>query len=526
MESNIEMYSEGQGQKKSLWAATCEIEKRDPLLEEYSESEAVIIGAGMAGVLTGCMLQEKGIDTVIVESCRIGGGVTGYTTAKITSQHNLIYDRLITDLGIKKARQYATANQNAIDGFRRFVRDKAIDCGLEDRPAYLYTLKAERIKDLENESESAKKLGIPNTLLKKPGSCGADGWGLPFSAEAALKFYDQAQFHPLKFLGPITNSLKIYENTKVIDVLPAESGTAPNKSGKSIVVTERGKIAARYVVFTCHYPFLILPGYYFARQYQDRAYILALSAASQVNGLYIGIDQPAWSFRNYEDLLLFAGGSHRTGQNEKGGNYQAMRDEAKKLFPEAKECYAWSTQDCMPLDGVPYIGQYAGDKPGWFVATGFQKWGMTSSMIAADIISSDILNKPYEIAKEGAEVFSPQRFTAPKSYNELWEDVKIIGSGLLREIFSIPEKEAAAVMPQHGGVVEYDGKKSSVFRDDNNTLHAVFSKCTHMGCQLAWNPEEKSWDCPCHGSRFNIGGHVVSGPAVKDLERVDKNAIK
>ncbi len=507
--------------RESLWTATCQIDKREALkVEESIEVEAVVIGAGLAGVLTAYMLQQKGVDTIVLESNRIGSGVTRYTTAKITSQHNLIYDRLISDFGMEKARQYAAANQRAIDFFRKFVQEKAIDCQLEEKPAYLYTLQKEKVKQLQKESEAATKLGIPNALLQSWELTAENGWGLPFIAEAALRFDRQAQYHPLKFLKAMAQGLKIYEDTRVLDMQLRGSATAPQESEKSILTTNRGAVTARHVVFACHYPFLvILPGYYFARLYQDRAYVLALAGCPQVNGLYLSIDQEGWSFRNYKDFLLLAGGSHRTGENEKGGNYQSLRTAAKEWFPESTERYAWSTQDCMPLDGVPYIGQYAADRPNWYVATGFQKWGMTSSMIAADIISSMITKRPFEIATEGVDIFSPQRFTVPVSAEELWKDVKTIGGGLLREIFSFPEEEAADIKRGHGAVVEYKGEKLGVFRDEEGRLHKVSTKCQHMGCQLAWNPEERSWDCPCHGSRFDINEDVISGPAVKPLER-------
>lgn len=497
---------------ESLWTTTCAMEKREKLSDNFLEVESVVIGAGMAGILIAYMLQEKGIETVVVEADSIGSGTTGFTTAKITSQHDLIYDRLISGNGEEKARQYASANQRAIDYFRQLIKAGNIDCDLEDKAAYLYTTKDDGMTKLQDEAEAAAKLGLPAALFTGDQLVPANE-GLPVKMKAALQFPGQAQFHPLKFLKGISRDLKIYENTRIIDV--QEEGEAGSRSGKSILITESGKISARHVIFACHYPFLILPGYYFARMYQDRTYIIAFSNAPQINGMYLDIDQPGWSFRNYKDLLLVVGSSHRTGENDKGGNYKTIRDQAGKWFPQAQEHYAWSTQDCMPLDGIPYIGNYASDKPNWYVATGFQKWGMTSSMVAADIISSMITKKPFEIASDGIEVFSPQRFTVPVSAKELWDDVKTIGGGLLREIFSIPEEEAAAIRKGHGGVVDYEGEKLGVYRDQDNALHTVSTKCSHMGCQLAWNPEEKSWDCPCHGSRFDIGGNVISGPAIK-----------
>ncbi|HZK01427.1 MAG TPA: FAD-dependent oxidoreductase [Anaerovoracaceae bacterium] len=513
------------GQKDSLWTSTCKIEDRESLTSDYIEAEAVVIGAGLAGVLTAYMLKERGVDVLVLESNKVGSGTTGYTTAKITAQHDLIYDRLISSKGMEEAKQYAVANMRAIETFSQLISQKGIECEFEEKTANLYTINKENIGKLQKEAVAATKLGIPNALLKQKDLTANSGWGLPFPAEASLQFFKQAQYHPLKFLKAMAEDLKIAENTRVIDVQHGGTATASQESEKSIIITGSGKITARYVVFACHFPFLIFPGYYFARMYQDRTYALALRGGPQVNGLYLSVDQPVWSFRNYEDYLIIVGGAHRTDENEMGGRYQIMRSEAAKWSPNGIEEYAWSTQDCMPLDGVPYIGPYASDRPNWYVATGFQKWGMTSSMVAADIISSMITKKPYEVAIEGADVFLPQRFTVPASAKELWDDIKTIGGGLLSEIFSMPEEEAISIEAGQGGIVDYKGEKVGVFRDENNKLHIVPTKCSHMGCQLSWNPEEKSWDCPCHGSRFDIDGNVISGPAIKPPGTLGANSI-
>ncbi|GAB1475863.1 FAD-dependent oxidoreductase [Bacillota bacterium] len=507
--------AKGSGQRDSLWTSTCKTGGRSSLPEDYSEREAVVIGGGMAGILTAHMLKEKGLDTVILESDRIGSGTTGYTTAKITAQHNLIYDRLISSEGIEKARQYARANMQALSNYRKIISERNIDCSFEEKPAYLYTLEKEGAEELKKEAEAAIKLGIHGEFLEASDLNREKGWGLPFTAEAALRFSGQAQFHPLKFLKAIAQDLNIFESTRVTDVQLAGSASAPQDSERSVVITEKGQISARYVIFTCRFPFLIMPGYYFARMYQDRSYFLGLRGCPDVNGLYLGIDKPAWSFRNHEDILLFGGLSHRSGENEEGGYFKALRDQAARWYPGAEELYAWSTQDCMPLDGVPYMGVYAQDRPNWYVASGFQKWGMSSSMVAADIISSAIAGKPFEVATEGADVFSPHRFTVPVSAKKLWDDVKTISVGLVSEVFSMPNGEAASVEPGHGGVVEYKGEKTGIYRDESGKVFAVATRCSHMGCQLAWNPDELSWDCPCHGSRFNILGEVISGPAIK-----------
>ena len=454
---------------QSLWSDTCIIETRDPLSGENISIEAAIIGAGLVGVLTAYMLQARGVETVVVDANRIGSGVTQNTTAKITSQHNLIYDRLIKDFGKEKAEQYARANQGAIERYRELVLEKGIKCDMVDMPAYLYTLENENMESIRAEAEAARQLGIPAVYIEEK-DLDSTSWGLPFSVKAAVRFDRQAQFHPLKFLKAIASGLTVYENTKVLDVDPDCN-----------LITNQGKINAKHVIFACHYPFINIPGYYFLRMHQERSYVLALSGAKDVGGMYLGVDKKSYSFRNQGDLLILGGSGHRTGENEDGGCYNALRQKGQEWYPDSKEVYAWSAQDCMPLDGVPYIGRYAAGRPNWYTATGFRKWGMTSSMVAAQLLTDLILGE-----SEENSIFSPQRFTVPVSAGDLWKDVKTIGKGLVK--------------------VRIDEE--------------IDTKCTHMGCQLGWNPEELTWDCPCHGSRFDNKGNVVNGPAVKNLEKV------
>lgn len=515
-------------QRKSLWRATCEIEKREPLPSESIDADVIVIGAGLAGILTAYMLRENDINVIVLEANEIGSGMTQNTTAKITSQHDLIYNKLIQDLGRKKAKQYADLNEWAIGKYWEIVRDKNIDCDLVEKPAYLYTMEDKGVNSIQEEAEAASDLGIEATFLEEKNL----QWGLPFLAKAAVRFDHQAQFHPLKFIKTISKDLTIYEHTRVLNV--------EEENGMSVLVTERGDITAKHVVFACHYPFINVPGYYFARLHQERSYVLALSEAENLNGMYLCIDQQGFSFRNQGDLLLLGGSGHRTGENRQGGCYETLRREAKKWYPYAKELYAWSAQDCFSIDGVPYIGRYAASTPNWYVATGFRKWGMTNSMVAAGILA-DMIISSMKIEKDTLvlgknpitpiwngsfdqiddlenNIYSPQRFTKPVSASDLWKDVKTVSKALLKEIFDIPEEVLSDVQKGHGGIIEYKGEKIGVYRDNEGKVHMVSTRCTHLGCQLGWNPEELTWDCPCHGSRFDYKGNLVSGPAVLDLE--------
>jgi len=478
---------------KSIWSKTTDLPEY-PALSGNITTEAAVIGGGLAGILTAFYLQQRGIKTVVLEADRIGSGQTKNTTAKITAQHNLIYHKLILNFGEEKAQQYADANQQAIAEYHRIITENRIDCDFEERPAYLYSTNPQDVPALEQETAAAQRLGIDAAFTGQS--------TLPFPIAGAVKFQGQAQFHPLKFLRTIAKDLVIFERTRVKTVEDDR------------VQTAQGTVRAEHIVFATHFPFINLPGFYFARMHQERSYVLALRHAAQLDGMYLGVDAEGLSFRNSGDILLLGGARHRTGENSAGGKYDMLRQKAALFYPESTEAAHWSAQDCIPLDGVPYIGQFSASTPNWYVATGFGKWGMTSSMVSARLLSDLIAGRE----NPHAEVFSPQRFTPSASAKAFLADSAQAVKGLTRRVFALPEADAEALPAGHGGVVERDGHKAGVFKDEHGKVYLVSIRCPHLGCQLEWNPDEKSWDCPCHGSRFDYRGKLIDNPAQEDLE--------
>ncbi len=421
--------------------------------------------------------------------------MTKGTTAKVTSQHNLIYAKLIETIGLRAAGQYADANERAVEGYRSLIRAKGIDCEWEEQSAYLYSVKDAAL--LQKEAAAAKKLGIAAQVTDRIG-------GLPFAVKAALRFENQAQFHPLKFAAALLKDLTVYEQTRVTELKDQEA------------VTDRGSVFAKDIVFATHYPFVNVPGFYFARLRQERSYVLALRDAPKVEGMALGIDSPSYSFRNSGDYLLLGGAGHRTGENQAGGRYEELRRQAKAWYPDAKEAYYWSAQDGITPDAVPYIGRYSSSRPHWYVAAGFQKWGMTSSMVAARTIAEMITGK----ANDGAGVFSPQRLHVAASAKVLAEDTGKAVSNLAKEIFKAPPQALLDVLPGKSGIVDYEGEKVGVYRNEEGDCFYVTTRCPHLGCQLAFNPDERTWECPCHGSRFDYRGKLLDGPAQTDITLV------
>ncbi len=480
----------------SLWTKTA-AQGAYPALSGDLTCDVAIIGGGMCGILTAYALRQKGVDAIVLEANTVGSGQTGGTTAKITLQHGLIYARLIRSFGYEKALQYAAANQKAIEAYRRIAQQLHVDCQLEERPAYLYALLDESIAALNAECDAYAQLGLQAVLTKQT--------SLPFPVACALKCEGQAQFHPLLFLSAVAEKVSVFASTRVRRV-------EDNK-----IFTDAGTVTASKIVFASHFPFVNVPGFYFARMHQERSYVLAVKRAEALDGMYLGIDAGEMTFRSYGNYLLLGGGDHRTGENSAGGQYELLREKAAEWFGDFEEAAAWSAQDCMTLDGIPYIGQFSASTPDWYVATGFNKWGMSGSMAAADILADQLTGE----ANPYAEVFSPQRFIPAAGVMNMIKEGGQAVKGIYKEFLSVPRDKLEALPKGHGGVVEFDGEKIGVYKEETGAIYTVSTRCPHLGCRLEWNPDEKSWECPCHGSRFDYKGRILNGPAQNDLEGAD-----
>lgn len=442
---------------KSIWKETSKrIEY--PRLPRTIKREAVVIGGGMAGILTAYFLQSRGVDVAVLEADRIGSGQTENTTAKITAQHGGVYHKLLSWFGKEGAGEYARRNQQAIDDYEQIIQKEKIDCDFKRVPMYLYTKK--RREALRQEELAARSLSV---------ACRFKGdTELPFEVAGALEFPDQAQFHPLKFLTAVSRGLEIYERTPVL------------KAEGNRLFTPRGGVLAQIIIFATHYPFINRPGYYFMRMHQERSYAAALENAQALNGMYYGIDPDfSWSFRCEQDRLIIGGANHRTGTIPAENPYEKLMTQSKEFWPECRPSAYWSAQDCMTADQIPYIGSFSRRTPNWYVATGFNKWGMTHAMVSARLLTEEILGKQNE--KES--IFSPRRFKWSKEPFSMLRDGAISSKNLLMAW--------AGASP----------------------------KCPHLGCRLDWNPYEKTWECQCHGSRFDKNGNLLAGPAQTRLVR-------
>ena len=431
---------------KSIWNNEVNMPRFEPLNNDI-KTDVLIIGGGLCGILCAYMLDKVGIDYALVEADKICMGVTNDTTAKITLQHGLIYDKIIRKHGIEKAKHYYISQKKAFDKLTSVASEFDVD--FEWCDAFVYSVNNKNL--IENEVAALNKIGCDAV-------CCSDT-ELPFEVAGAAKIENQAKFHPLKFVSSIASDLKIYENTKVIELKPHTA------------LTNRGKINANKIIVATHFPFINKHGSYFLKMYQHRSYVLALKNAKIMKNMYVDEAENGLSFRSHKDLLLLGGGGHRTGN--KGGNWAVLESFAKQHFPNAEIVGKWATQDCMTLDSVPYIGRYSESTPDLYVATGFNKWGITSSMASAMILCDMICKK----ANKCFDVYSPSR--------SIWH---------FQLALNIFESAKGLIMP-------------------------TTPRCPHMGCALKYNKEEHSWDCPCHGSRFGSDGNLINNPATDDMKK-------
>lgn len=500
----------GDKMNNSYWVETTKGPQFNKL-EKNIETDICVIGAGITGISTAYMLLNKGLNICLIDKGEICSGVTENTTAKITSQHGLIYKYLQETFGKEYARKYLQSNEEAIKGIKKIIDTENISCDFEKTTNCIYTCKDEYIDTITEEVETVKELGVNAKLIKKV--------ELPFDIKNGIEFPNQAKFHPLKYLYAIVeilkkNDIQIFTNSRVVEIKHDSDGYK--------IETENGStVLAKYVVMATHYPIKNFPGMHFLKMYQDRSYAIMIKPNQKFpKNMYISAETPIASFRPINDEFLIIGGSdHKTGDNTKDLDtcYESLEKYAKEIYPNAEIKNIWATQDCVSLDKVPYIGNFSKLMPNIYIATGYKKWGMTTSYVAAKIISDKILGKENQYE----EIYKATRFAPLKNYKEFGNMLKQTIYSLAINKIKIPETFFENIEKDSGGVVEYEGKKIGVYKNENGETFVIEPYCTHLGCELSWNNLEKTWDCPCHGSRYTYEGKVITEPTVKDLNKIE-----
>jgi glycine/D-amino acid oxidase-like deaminating enzyme len=444
---------------RSLWLQGRERVERPPLTEDLS-ADVVVVGAGIVGLTTALLLEREGASVVVLEMRHVAAGATGYNTAKLTSLHGLTYSSLVSKHGREMARTYGEANEAGLARVFELADELGIDCDLRRKPNYTYTEDAAEAGKLRDEAELARELGLPASYVEET--------DLPFAVAAAVRFEDQAEFHPVRYVDGIAAALRapIHESTRVTG---AGSGRVDTAGG--------AQVRAQHTVVATHLSFLDR-GLYFARCHPERSYVVAGRVSDPPAGMYISTESPSHSIRAHGDWLLVGGESHKTGQADAAERYERLARWARERFglePELR----WATQDQMPVDNVPYVGRHDPVSSDLWVATGFKKWGLAMGTAAAELLAARVRGRDHA----WAELFDPQRIRARAS--------------------------APSFVTENANV-------ALRFAGDRVTKRGN-PRCTHLGCLLDWNDAEETWDCPCHGSRFAASGEVLEGPAVRPL---------
>jgi len=497
------------GRAESFWMASTP-GTNFPELAEGVRVDVAVLGGGIAGITTALLLKEAGLSVAVVEAKRIVSGVTGYTTAKLTSLHRAIYRNITNSLGKERAQAYADANQAAIEMVASLVAKHTISCDFTRRPAYTFAEREEDVRILRDEVSTAKDLGLPATF--------ETSLPLPFKTYGAACFANQAQFHPRKYLLALMDKIPgegsyIFEQTRAINIREGEPAT---------VVTDKGNLRAQDVVVATHFPFYDKPNTYFSKLHQSRSYVVAIRPDEPFpEGMFINTQGSARSLRSTPaddgELVLVSGAEHKAGQESSTrDHYRTLEAYAKRIDPKSTVAYHWSTQDTITVDGLPYVGPLASGHPHIYVATGFGKWGMTNGTAAGMILSDMILGR----SNPWVAAYDPLRFTPLTSAKDfLAQNLNVAGQFITGKV-ARPHEGVAGLEPGEGGIVEVDREKVAAYRDSRGIVHRLDPTCMHMGCTVAWNDAERSWDCPCHGSRYNAEGDVIQGPTVKGLKKL------
>lgn len=441
-------------------------------------------------------------------------GVTANTTGKITSQHGLFYTYLVNSFGIETAKAYLDTNENAIKSIKKIIDEEKIDCDFEWQDAFVYTNNPSEVDKIRKETEVLNSLGYSDAYY-------TENVELPFEIMGAIGLKKQAQFHARKYCLGLINAIPketIYENSKVINV---EKNL---EQGYNTICDNGCIVKSKYVVITSHYPIINFPGLYFMKMYQDKSYIIAVDTKEKLfNGMYISAEEPVTSYRtamlNGKRVLLVGGSGHKTGDTAVDINacYENLENYIKSIYPKAEVLDKWSTEDCVTLDKIPYIGQFSNLMPNMFVATGYKKWGMTSSYVAANAIYNEIIGNPQEDAK----IYKATRMRPIKNSQEVGNMLKETTNSLIINKIKDPEMYLDDLKIGEGGVVIYKGQKIGAYKKSENEIIAVKPYCKHLGCQLSWNQLEKTWDCPCHGSRYDYMGKIITEPTKKNLDLIE-----
>ncbi|MFD1146189.1 FAD-dependent oxidoreductase [Saccharothrix hoggarensis] len=492
--------------RHSLWSEAIP-HGRFPALTGETSVDVAVVGGGITGVTTALLLKRAGLRVALVEADRVGSGVSGNNTAKVTALQSTMYSTIEKKHGADAAADYANGNVAAVERVAALASEEGVECELRRMPAYTFAFDESELSSIEEEATAAIKAGLPVSRDR------GELMGVPFPVAGAVRLDDQLLIHPAKYVRGLAEIVdgegsRVFEGSRVQRI----------EDGKPARVhTDGGTVVAERVVVATHYPILDR-GLYFARLEPMRSYCVAvtLKSGTPPTGLAISAGSPTWSLSRSGDLLIVSGRSHATGSSP-GEPYDELAAFAREHWDVGEVTHRWSAQDPTPYDNLPMIGPYTPGSTTLYGATGFMKWGLSNGTMAAELLTDLIVGRSNSLT----ERFSPHRMTlgaTPKLAKlNAKVAVDLVGDRLKRA-----EVDSVAEVPVGEARVVRDGSgKAGVYRDEAGGVHGVSLRCTHLGCLVRFNPAERSWDCPCHGSRFDVDGSVLEGPATKPLPRRD-----
>jgi glycine/D-amino acid oxidase-like deaminating enzyme/nitrite reductase/ring-hydroxylating ferredoxin subunit len=486
----------------SYWNASAGEPPVFPRLEGDLEVDVAIVGGGIVGVTAARLLKDDGRKVALVEARRVGREVTGKSTAKITSQHGIRYQVLERKFGEDRARLYAEAQEAGLARIRALAAEHRIGADIEEKPAYLYTRHPDHVAEIEKEAEAAKKFGLPASLTRDT--------GLPFDVLAALRFDRQAQFHPTRYVAGLARTIPgegchLFEHSRAVDYEPDR------------IVTEQGTIKARHVVMATHLP-LGQIGLYYAENEPMAEPVLAARIGRELPGMYKNVEQPGHSIRTHQgadgQIWAIVAGSHfKPGHAEEERRWMADIERwATVNFGASSPEYRWVNEDYKPMDGAPFVG-WSSSHGGYLVATGFDAWGITNGTAAAMIVADLAAGRE----NRWLETFDAARVKPLAGGPQFVKANAEVAIEMAAGWLSRKAGSCDALAPGEAAILKVDGERVAAFRDENGAIHAVSAVCTHLGCLVGWNETDRTWDCPCHGSRFELSGEVIHGPATRPL---------
>lgn len=488
-----------------------------PAMEnEQRQYDVIIAGGGITGLSLGVMLQRKGKRCLILEAQTLGFGTTGGTTAHLNTMMDTPYPQIISNFGLENAKLVARAAREAIELVKSNIENYGIDCGFEEVPAYLFSQNGKQTEELEEIEDACRQVGVVCEF--------ASELPVPIQFEKVLKIEQQAKFHPLRYILKLA---EVFEKEGGVIIESCRVLGSSKKDDLVMVETSNGEFSAANLVFATHIPIGVNLIHFRCSPYRSYAMAVKLEDNAYPDSLIYDMYDPYHYYRTQtidgENYLIVGGDDHRTGEEPNtNGCFLKLESHIRSHFNVSTVVSQWSSQYFEPADGLPYIGHLPGNPENVLVATGYGGNGMTYSHVAAITLSDMILNGDSQYQK----LFSPSRLKPVAGFTEFVKhnaDVvkQFVGGWLGMDKL----EEAADLATNDAKVVKYEGESLGVYKDDSGVLHAVNPACTHVKCSVAWNAAEKSWDCPCHGARYSVDGEVLTGPASRDLEKVELRTL-